>query len=130
MLRMQKKRPLSSMSPTIVVSNGQVYLALGASGGPRIITGTIQTLLTILDGGLSPRDALSLPRIHHQWLPETVWHEQGFEPMVLTELKSEGFLFKVGSSGVVQVAMFQDGEFKGAADSRKGAPVEVVAVEE
>ena len=50
--------------------------------------------------------------------------------MVLTELKSEGFLFKVGSSGVVQVAMFQDGEFKGAADSRKGAPVEVVAVEE
>ena len=125
-----KKRPLSSMSPTIVVSNGQVYLALGASGGPRIITGTIQTLLTILDGGLSPQDALKLPRIHHQWLPETVWHEQGFEPMVLTELKSEGFLFKVGSSGVVQVAMFQDGEFKGAADSRKGAPVEVVAVEE
>tara|TARA_A100001037_G_scaffold48678_1_gene40516 strand:- start:2959 stop:4602 length:1644 start_codon:yes stop_codon:yes gene_type:complete len=123
-----QKRPLSSMSPTIVMKNGDVYLALGASGGPRIITGTIQTLLMILDGGLSPQDALALPRLHHQWLPETVWYEEDFDPMVLNILESEGFLFKVGSSGVVQVAMLQDGKFEGAADFRKGAAVKVQPV--
>ncbi len=125
-----KKRPLSSMSPTIVMEGEDVYLALGASGGPRIITGTIQTLLRILDGGMSPEDAIAVPRIHHQWLPTTVWHERKFSPGIIKDLEEEGFVFKIGSSGVVQVAMFKDGKFGGAADSRKGAEVKVQAVDE
>ena len=123
-----KKRPLSSMSPTIVMDGEDVYLALGASGGPRIITGTIQTLLRILDGGMSPKDAISIPRIHHQWLPTTVWHERNFKSELIEKLNEEGFVFKVGGSGVVQVAMFKNGEFQGAADPRKGATVDTLAV--
>jgi len=125
-----KKRPLSSMSPTIVMEGGDVYLALGASGGPRIITGTIQTLLRILDGGMSPEDAISTPRTHHQWLPTTVWYERNFSPDIIKDLQKEGFVLKIGSSGVVQVAMLKDGKFDGAADSRKGAEVNISIVHE
>ncbi|KAK4530213.1 hypothetical protein CCYA_CCYA03G1070 [Cyanidiococcus yangmingshanensis] len=70
-----KKRPLSSMSPTIVVRNGRVVLVLGGSGGPRIISSTLQVLLNVLDFGDDLAEAISLPRVHHQLLPNVLWME-------------------------------------------------------
>ncbi|MEQ4732058.1 MULTISPECIES: gamma-glutamyltransferase [Providencia] len=70
------KRPLSSMSPTIVTKNGKVFLVLGSPGGSRIISITLQTALNIIDHGMPPQEAVNAPRIHHQWLPDEVYYEQ------------------------------------------------------
>jgi gamma-glutamyltranspeptidase len=69
---MPGKRPLSSMSPTIVLHNDIPYLAIGGSGGPRIISSTLQTLLNVIDWGDSLGDAISAPRLHHQLIPNVV----------------------------------------------------------
>jgi gamma-glutamyltranspeptidase/glutathione hydrolase len=69
------KRPLSSMSPTIVKKGDKVRLAVGGSGGPTIITGTLQVLLNVVDFGLNPSAAVARSRIHHQWLPDRLWVE-------------------------------------------------------
>ncbi|WP_457107348.1 gamma-glutamyltransferase [Methylobacterium sp. P5_C11] len=69
------KRPLSSMAPTIVLRDGKVALVAGSPGGSRIITITAQTLINMLDFGMEPQEAVDAPRIHHQWLPDTVYAE-------------------------------------------------------
>lgn len=66
------KRPLSSMSPTIVLRDGEVVAIVGASGGPRIITGTLQVLLRVLVDRMDGSAAVEAPRLHHQWLPDRV----------------------------------------------------------
>lgn len=70
------KRPLSSMSPTIVTKDGHVFLVLGSPGGSRIISITLQTALNIIDHGMPPQEAVNAPRIHHQWLPDEVYYEE------------------------------------------------------
>lgn len=70
------KRPLSSMSPTLVTKDGRIYMVLGSPGGSRIITITLQTALNIIDFGMAPQEAVNAPRIHHQWLPDEVYYEQ------------------------------------------------------
>ena len=69
------KRPLSSMSPTVVTKNGKVFLVLGSPGGSRIISTTLEVLLNIIDYGMEPQEAVDAPRIHHQWLPDEVFYE-------------------------------------------------------
>ena len=69
------KRPLSSMAPTIVLRDGKVALVAGSPGGSRIITINAQTLINMLDFGMEPQEAVDAPRIHHQWLPDTVYAE-------------------------------------------------------
>lgn len=70
------KRPLSSMSPTIVTKDSKIFLVLGSPGGSRIISITLQTALNIIDHGMAPQEAVNAPRIHHQWLPDEVYYEQ------------------------------------------------------
>ncbi|MET4877742.1 gamma-glutamyltransferase [Morganella morganii] len=70
------KRPLSSMSPTIITKDGKIFLVLGSPGGSRIISITLQTALNIIDHGMAPQEAVNAPRIHHQWLPDEVYYEQ------------------------------------------------------
>ncbi|KEA53520.1 gamma-glutamyltransferase [Mangrovibacter sp. MFB070] len=70
------KRPLSSMSPTLVTKDGKIFLVLGSPGGSRIITITLETALNIIDFGMAPQEAVNAPRIHHQWLPDEVYYEQ------------------------------------------------------
>ncbi len=70
------KRPLSSMSPTIVTQGDRVVLMAGASGGPRIINGTLQVILNVLVRGMTPVEALASPRLHHQWIPDIVQFEK------------------------------------------------------
>jgi gamma-glutamyltranspeptidase/glutathione hydrolase len=125
------KRPLSSMSPTLVTdADGRVVLAVGAAGGPRIITATLQTLLGVIDRGLAPKEALALPRIHHQWLPETVLYESGIGPDTRDALASEGFTLKeAGHLATAQMVSFapRTGAFAGGADPRAHGGVSVVA---
>lgn len=115
------KKPLSSMTPTIVLKNNQPVLALGASGGPRIITGTLQSLINVLDFGMNLNQAVSAPRVHHQWVPETLFIEQDMPIDVQQALQQKGHHLQSGDAeNVVQAVMFKAGLYTGAADPRKG----------
>jgi len=71
------KRPLSSMSPTIVLRDGRPVLVVGSPGGPRIITTVLQVILNVIDHGMDVAAAIAAPRLHHQWLPDTLFVELG-----------------------------------------------------
>lgn len=101
------KRPLSSMSPTIVLKDGQPILSVGAAGGPTIITQTLLAITNILDLGQSPHDALASPRFHHQWRPESLKIETKFGNDTLTQLEKLGHtLDKTASMGATQCVSF------------------------
>ncbi|WP_338523811.1 gamma-glutamyltransferase [Pseudomonas batumici] len=86
------KRPLSSMSPSIVTKDGKLFLVLGSPGGSRIITATLQSALNIIDYGMEPQEAVSAPRIHHQWLPDQVSYEtRGLSPDTVKTLTGMGY---------------------------------------
>ena len=88
------KRPLSAMTPTMVVNNGKLLLVLGSPGGPRIITTVANVLLGILDYGLNVQQAVNAPRIHEQWSPDWVYVERvGFSPDTLSLLRNMGHKF-------------------------------------
>jgi len=70
------KRPLSSMSPSLITKDGKIFMVLGSPGGSRIITITLQAALNVIDYGMAPQEAVNAPRIHHQWLPDEVYYEQ------------------------------------------------------
>lgn len=85
------KRPLSSMTPTIVVKDGQTVMVLGSPGGSRIITIVLQVLLNMIDHGMSPQEAVDAPRVHHQWLPDAVFFEtQGLSADTRAVLERQG----------------------------------------
>jgi gamma-glutamyltranspeptidase / glutathione hydrolase len=117
------KRPLSSMTPTIVLKkDGSFWFALGARGGPRIISAVIQTVINVIDHDLDIQDALDAPRIHHQWFPDEIMYEPiGFSPDTLSILT--GFGHKLGerpgyiASGTA-VMVDAKGVRLGAIDSR------------
>lgn len=86
------KRPLSSMTPTLVTKDGKVFMVVGSPGGSRIITITLQTVLNIIDHGMAPQEAVDAPRIHHQWLPDEVYFEQrGLSPDTQKLLQERGY---------------------------------------
>ncbi len=116
------KRPLSSMSPTIVARDGVPVLALGASGGPRIISGVVQVLFNILWFGDEPVEALNRGRVHHQWLPDRVYVEEDYRNETIeSHLSRIGHEIKTRANiGVVQVIQIEDGFMKPASDPRKG----------
>jgi gamma-glutamyltranspeptidase/glutathione hydrolase len=84
------RKPLSSMSPTIVLRDGKASLALGASGGPRIISSTLQVLLNATRFKMSPAAAIRQPRIHHQWIPNKVFVEEPLFQKVKQSLTERG----------------------------------------
>ncbi len=116
------KRPLSSMTPTILVQDGRAVFAAGASGGPRIITTTLQVLLNVTRFDMPISKAVTAPRFHHQWLPE----ELELEPELLNELQapleSRGHeLVERDALGVCQAVLrLPDGRLQGMSDPRKG----------
>jgi gamma-glutamyltranspeptidase/glutathione hydrolase len=88
------KRPLSAMTPTMVVNNGKLLLVLGSPGGPRIITTVANVLLGIIDYGLNVQQAVNAPRFHEQWQPDWVYVERvGFSPDTLNLLRKMGHTF-------------------------------------
>jgi gamma-glutamyltranspeptidase / glutathione hydrolase len=84
------KRPLSSMTPTIVLKDGKVFLVTGSPGGSRIITTVLQVIVNVIDRGLPVADAVAAPRIHHQWLPDEIVTEPGLSPEVIRALTARG----------------------------------------
>jgi gamma-glutamyltranspeptidase/glutathione hydrolase len=84
------KRPLSSMSPTLVVGKHGVELVTGAAGGPRIVSTTLQILIDVLVFGLDAQQAIASPRIHHQWAPDVLLYEPGLPTDTVRALESKG----------------------------------------
>src|SRR5215467_7044490 len=91
------KRPLSSMTPTIVLKDGKPFLVTGSPGGSRIITTVLQVIVNVIDRKLSIAEAIAEPRIHHQWSPDEVMVERGFSPDLIRELKARGHVVVEGS---------------------------------
>lgn len=115
-----KKRPLSSMSPTIVLKDGEPVFSVGAAGGPTIISQVLLTLIRYIDFGYSPEKALNQPRVHHQWSPDEVKLESRAGDSITEGLKDRGHTIKLMNSfGASQaIERLPDGTFTGAGDPR------------
>jgi gamma-glutamyltranspeptidase/glutathione hydrolase len=119
------KRPLSSMCPTIVEdgkSGGRPILVLGSPGGPRIISAVLQTILHVVDDGMTLQEAVDAPRIHHQWLPDEIAHERrAFAPEVTAGLAKRGHKLTERDpiGDVLAIGVDADGRWTGAPDPRQ-----------
>jgi gamma-glutamyltranspeptidase/glutathione hydrolase len=90
------KRPLSSMTPTIVLKDGRTRLVTGSPGGPRIITTTLLTVLNVVDYGMDASEAVAATRLHHQWRPDVLEVEPPTPRDVIEGLRRRGHEVKVG----------------------------------
>ena len=118
------KRPLSSMTPTIVLEQDEVRLVVGTPGGPTIINTVFQIIMNVLDFGLDAQQAVDLPRFHHQWLPDAIQYEQfALVDDVKTALEAKGHtLLERTSIGDAQLIYVDPevGTRLGGADPRRG----------
>jgi gamma-glutamyltranspeptidase/glutathione hydrolase len=113
------KRPLSSMTPVIVVKDGRAWLATGSPGGSRIITTVLQNLVNIIDFDMNIAQAISAPRTHHQWMPDYLRIERGISPDTIVLLKQMGHDVRImPTMGRVQTVQHTQGRFFGASDPR------------
>ena len=115
-----KKRPLSSMTPTLVLHKGKPFLATGSPGGSHIITTTLQIILNVIDHDMNLASATAAPRVHHQWMPDEVRVERGFSPDTLALLEQWGHTITVQETmgGAQSILKGPQGLF-GASDPRK-----------
>ena len=114
------KRPLSSMTPTIIFKNNEPYMVFGSPGGSRIITTVLQVALNVMDHDMNIAQAVHSPRIHHQWLPEVLMIESGFGPDTERLLIEKGYkLYPSTTMGSVQAIMKEGDYFYGSADPRR-----------
>jgi gamma-glutamyltranspeptidase / glutathione hydrolase len=114
------KRMLSSMTPTIVVKDGKLRAVLGSPGGPTITTTVAQIVLQLIDYGRPLEQAVREQRIHHQWQPDTVWHEEGLDPKLIKALEKKGHKletrgWRIGHANCIEVDP-ATGELKAVAD--------------
>ena len=121
-----RKTPLSSMTPTIITENNRLRMAVGAPGGGTIITQVLQIILNVLEYNMDAGAAVSVPRIHHQWLPDELRTEPwGLDAVTVQDLRRRGQNIKEitpwGNANAIVVT--QDGTLEGAADPRgEGSP--------
>jgi gamma-glutamyltranspeptidase/glutathione hydrolase len=120
-----KKRPLSSMTPTIVLKDGKVWFALGSPGGSTIINTVLQVIVNVVDFGMNLQEAIDAPRFHHQWLPDEIrWEPFEFSRDTTNALEKMGHIFKEKPDflGDVHAVMIdpQNGARLGASDPRRG----------
>ncbi len=115
-----KKRPLSAMSPTIVLKNGEPVFTVGAAGGPKIITQVVMAIVHHLDGKLSLADAIRHPRLHHQWLPNKLCIEKSFDAGIRKELSELGHdIEELETAAIVQaIQRTDDNDLIGISDPR------------
>ena len=127
-----KKTPLSSMSPTIVAKDGKPFMVIGSPGGSRIITITLEAIVNVIDHGMNIQEAIDAPRIHHQWLPDTVYIEPlGLSPDTEKLLAGMGYHLDlsdatwgqaagilVGGKSLAEIEKGGGARYNGAIDSR------------
>ncbi len=101
------KRMLSSMTPTIVLKNNKPYIVVGTPGGTTIPTSIFQSIVNIIDYGISPNDAVNKPKFHHQWLPDVIFVEKDFPKKVRNELTAMGYIIQeratIGRTELIQI---------------------------
>lgn len=114
------KRPLSSMTPTIVFKDNKPYFATGSPGGSRIITTVLQIILNVIDHDMNVAEATHAPRIHHQWYPEVLYIEKGigFDTQNLLRSRNHDVQYR-SAMGSTQTIMLRDGLLFGATDPRR-----------
>lgn len=118
-----EKRMLSSMTPTIITLNGELYMVLGSPGGSTIITTVLQTILNQTVFGMNMQNAVSAKRFHHQWLPDEILLEpNGFDDEVISDLKSKGYHINENNSIILgkmdAILVGSKGELEAGADPR------------
>lgn len=117
-----RKRMLSSMTPTILTKDGQLFMVTGSPGGRTIINTVLLTILDVVDFGMNVQEAIDAPRFHHQWLPDRVDYERnGFSPDTITLLKQRGHAAReISSQGVVEAIIYNAKEnvLEGGSDRR------------
>ncbi len=114
-----EKRPLSSMSPTLVLQDGQPFMAGGASGGPTIITGTLLALVNLIDFNMTPAEAIAAPRIHDQWRPQILFVEPELGGKDQLRKWGHKLVVKRAFNSVQIVVRNADGTLTGVSDPRK-----------
>lgn len=114
-----KKRPLSSMTPTIVMKNNKPWLVTGSPGGARIITTVLQSVVNTIDHEMNPAEAIITPRVHHQWLPDELRIEAGISPDTIKLLQDKGHkVVTKAPMGRIQIIQADDSGFYGYSDPR------------
>ncbi|KEP70119.1 gamma-glutamyltranspeptidase [Thioclava dalianensis] len=117
------KRPLSSMTPTIVLKGGKLFMVTGSPGGSTIISTTLESILNVVDFGMNMQQAVDAPRVHNQWLPDLVYVEPGYlTPKTKTALEGMGYTFKERAPWGADEAILvnsKTGMLEGANDSRR-----------
>ena len=113
------KRPLSSMTPTVITRDGKLFMVVGGPGGGRIISSVLQTVLNVIDFRMNAQDAVDAPRFHHQWRPDKITMERMFSPDTVKLLEARGHVVET-SPAVARIfaIVAQDGWLQGAADGR------------
>jgi gamma-glutamyltranspeptidase/glutathione hydrolase len=116
------KRMLSSMSPTLLTKDGQLFMVTGAMGGRTIINTVVNTIVNVVDHGMNAQEAVDAPRLHHQWLPDRIQVERNvFSPDSLAMLRTMGHtILEVNSQGVAEVIVLnaKEGLLEGGVDRR------------
>lgn len=114
------KQPVSSMTPTIILRDGKLYMVVGTPGGPTIINSVLQAVVNVIDFDMNVQDAVSAPRFHHQWLPDKLYLEPGFSPDTIHLLEARGHRIEIRQSNNDMNAIVADGGWlQGATDPRR-----------
>ena len=114
------KRPVSSMTPTIVLRDGKPFMVVGTPGGPTIMNSVLQALVNVVDFGMGAQDAVNAPRFHHQWYPDVLNVEPGFSPDTLRLLEARGHKIEPKpSNNDLNMILIDNGWLQGAVDPRR-----------
>jgi gamma-glutamyltranspeptidase/glutathione hydrolase len=114
------KRPVASMTPTILLRNGKLFMVVGTPGGPTIVSAVLQAITNVTDFGMNAQDAVTVPRFHHQWYPDILFMEAGFSPDTLALLRARGHHIEIRPSNNDVNMILVDGPWiQGAVDPRR-----------
>jgi len=118
-----EKRMLSSMTPTIIEKDGELWMTVGTPGGSTIITSVLQTILNVREFGMTMQEAVNAPRFHHQWLPDEIMFEpNAFNKEILLELQNKGYNINEGDARIIGkvdgILRMPNGRLEGGADKR------------